>query len=316
LKIIYLLIEMNILLSFGLLLAMTISSRGSTLANYDINKVCSRIIIGAHNLININAPFIDVCHNDIASETLYTLHTIDGPNLKLSNAKDPTWRTGLFYPDISVDNCYKQLEQNKTLDIILGSQQQREQFIRPSKDMFFARGHLTPKVDGVTDDEQQATFYFVNAIPQWHVINRGNWQELEKVVRALAMNNKIVLKVYTGAYGVTTLPDDKGIYKPIYLGKDRSGNLMNVLPAPKLMYKVIINENVGTGVAVVTINNPHEYKPAENLCTDVCKQISWITFKIDNITAGYTYCCEVKQLYHALPMLSRFPDPGNLRLMV
>ncbi|CAG7719234.1 unnamed protein product, partial [Allacma fusca] len=109
---------MNILLSFGLLLAMTISSRGSTLANHDINKVCSRIIIRAHNLTNINAPFINVCHNEIASETLYTLHTIDGPNLKLSNAKDPTWRPDKFYPNINVDNCYKQLEQNKTLDTI------------------------------------------------------------------------------------------------------------------------------------------------------------------------------------------------------
>ncbi|CAG7717891.1 unnamed protein product [Allacma fusca] len=217
---------MNILLSFGFLLAMTISSRG-----YTINKVCSRIIIRAHKT-NIIAPFIDVCHNDTASETLYTLHTIDGPNLKSNNAKDPKWRPDQFYPNISVDNCYLQLEQNKTLDKILGSAKQRKQYIQPNRDMFFASGHLTPKVDGVTDDEQQATFYFVNAIPQWHVINKGNWQELEKVVRALAINNKKVLKVYTGAYGVTTLKDDKRFYKPIYLGKDRKGNLMNVLPAP------------------------------------------------------------------------------------
>jgi DNA/RNA endonuclease G (NUC1) len=38
----------------------------------------------------------------------------------------------------------------------------------------------------VTEDWQEATYYFINAAPQWQSINNGNWKDVEYTVRKLA----------------------------------------------------------------------------------------------------------------------------------
>lgn len=41
---------------------------------------------------------------------------------------------------------------------------------------YLARGHLAPDADFVLEPEQDATYYFANAVPQWQAINNGNWK--------------------------------------------------------------------------------------------------------------------------------------------
>ncbi|CAG7836268.1 unnamed protein product [Allacma fusca] len=196
----------------------------------------------------------------------------------------------------------------------LGSAELANRYINPTKQYFFSRGHLTANADGIWAHEKKATFYFVNVIPQWQNINAGNWERLESSIRNLAQRNRSFIKVYTGASGVSTLKDINNNDKPIYLGKDSAGRLKNVLPVPKFMYKVIINEAARTGVAVVTINNPYSenHKAADVLCQSVCNQITWITFDTSDFAKGYTYCCDVQTFYNALQVI---PNPGNLPLM-
>lgn len=41
---------------------------------------------------------------------------------------------------------------------------------------YLAKGHLSPDADFVLEPEQDATYYYANAIPQWQGVNNGNWK--------------------------------------------------------------------------------------------------------------------------------------------
>jgi hypothetical protein len=51
------------------------------------------------------------------------------------------------------------------------------------------------------------------------------------------------------------------------------------------------------GVAFVGSNNPYlDNPPGFVKCTNVCDQITWLTWDPTNVTAGLSYCCEVNEL--------------------
>ena len=51
---------------------------------------------------------------------------------------------------------------------------------------WFAKGHLSPDAAFVYQREQDATYYYVNAAPQFQSFNAQNWRFLEEGVRDLA----------------------------------------------------------------------------------------------------------------------------------
>ena len=44
---------------------------------------------------------------------------------------------------------------------------------------YFARGHMAPDADFSTEMEEDATYYFINVVPQWQAFNNGNWKVSE-----------------------------------------------------------------------------------------------------------------------------------------
>ena len=52
---------------------------------------------------------------------------------------------------------------------------------------WFAKGHLSPDAAFVYQREQDATYYYINAAPQFQSFNAVNWRLLEEGVRELAM---------------------------------------------------------------------------------------------------------------------------------
>jgi hypothetical protein len=118
--------------------------------------------------------------------------------------------------------------------------------------------------------------------------------------------------VYTGTYGVATLPNVNGIETELYLYVDRNNN--KAIPVPKFYWKAVYDPKSQAGVVFVGINNPYVSDPQGDylICTDVCSKISWVNWDQKNIKKGYSYCCEVGDFRSTVKFLPQFPVSGLL----
>lgn len=139
-------------------------------------------------------------------------------------------------------------------------------------------------------------------IKKFQRFNGLNWEAVEDSSRKLAANRNIVLDVYTGTFGTLSLNDYYKNPKDIYLyvnGLDRR------IPIPRLYYKVLINKADGTGIVLIGVNNPHltldEIKKDFIICTDVSDMISYVNWKKDDISRGYSYACDVNEFLKIVP---------------
>jgi hypothetical protein len=256
---------------------------------------------------------IDVCFNDVLYTTLYVQSTVVSGILGNQNGfPRPGFVQDSFFPGMSVDNLYTRNKQRETISRLLGSTELGDQFIHATNDYFLARGHLSARADFVYGSQQNATFYFVNVAPQWQTFNGGNWEALESSVRAYADKNKLDLVVYTGTYGVATLPNINGNETELFLYVDDNNN--KAIPVPKFYWKAVYDPKSQAGVVFVGINNPYVSDPQGDylICTDVCSRISWVEWDQKNIKKGYTYCCEVDEFRSKVKTLPQFPVSGLL----
>jgi hypothetical protein len=123
--------------------------------------------------------------------------------------------------------------------------------------------------------------------------------------------------VYTGTYGVATLPDVNGIETEFYLYVDSNNNNKNnkkAIPVPKFFWKAVYDPKSEKGVVFVRINNPYVPNPQGDylICNDVCSKISWLSWDQKNIKKGYCYCCEVDDFRSTVKFLPQFPVSGLL----
>lgn len=101
--------------------------------------------------------------------------------------------------------------------------------------------------------------------------------------------------VYVGTHGVATLPDANGVQKPLYLAFDPTGATVPKIKVPELFWKVLYEPTAKKAIAFVGVNNPYK-STFTKLCTDVCSQITWLTWQPNNQKAGFSYCCELNEL--------------------
>lgn len=259
---------------------------------------------------------ITICHVQSSGNTLYASSKIYGANIDADDKtnKRPSFRKGSYFVGIDVNTAYSQSGQNLTVANIVGSSSLAAKYIDLGKSFFFARGHLAPDADFIDAASQDATYYYINAAPQWHSFNNGNWKSLEMSTRNLASGRKLDLVTYTGTFGTTTLADVNGVHQPIFLAKDANNN--NMVPVPKYFWKVVHDPFSNTSTAVVGINNPHlgVVTGADVLCDDVCGQITWVTWSNRfDVTKGYMFCCTVQSLRNVVPYA---PNLGDLPLLV
>lgn len=264
-----------------------------------------------------STPLITVCHDELIDFTYWSKHYIYGAELEHaeSGGNRPSFKESDFYPDISADDCYKQVKQTETIGLLLNSTQLAQHYIQTSKNLFLSRGHLTPNGDPIYQTEKHATFYFINASPQWQTINGGNWVGLEQKLRNMANSSRSTLTIWTGSYGIMTLDDVNGNPVEIWLGRSISdGKPVKKLPANQLTWKVIHDPATRTGVAIIQVNNPwlESIPDSDILCDDVCDQLDWITWNAADIVRGYTYCCTVQSFKQKVEYA---PDLGNLPLL-
>jgi hypothetical protein len=218
----------------------------------------------------------------------------------------PRFTPGNFFAGMPVDNLYTRITQRQTISGLLGSTALGDKYIHATNNYYLARGHLAAKADFVYGSQQRATFYFVNAAPQWQTFNGGNWQVLESNIQRYADQRQLDLEVYTGTYGVATLPNVNGIETELYLNVD--GNNNKAIPVPKLFWKAVYEPISKAGVVFVGVNNPYVGNPQGDyiICNNVCSNITWVTWNPTNIARGYSYCCEVNDFRNMVKYLPRF----------
>ena len=267
----------------------------------------------------VNTAYINqmtVCHVESNDNTLYAIDTIYGANVAADDKANerPSFRKGNYFVGVDVETAYSQAGQLVAVSDIVGSSSLGAQYIDTGKSYYFARGHLAPDADFIDAGSQDATYYYINAAPQWQSFNNGNWKSLEFGVRDLAISRARDMVIYTGTYDILTLADVNGVQKPIYVAKDTNNNY--VIPAPKYYWKVVHDPITNTATAVIGINNPHltTVTGADVFCADVCNQITWITWpnRFD-ISRGYMFCCSVQSLRN---VVAHAPNLGNLNLLV
>ena len=258
----------------------------------------------------INSSFIKqliVCHDQLSANTLYATSIIRGTSILADDESNtrPAFRKGPYFNGIDVDKAYTQRNQFTVLTQILGSATLARRYLDPSKSFYFARGHLAPDGDFLDAASQDSTYYYINCAPQWQSFNNGNWKALETAVRNLAAERKADYTIFTGTFGLMTLPDVQGRQKRLFLANGQ-------IPVPKYFWKVIHEPATKKATAVIGINNPHlaTITGADVFCPDVCP--SWIKFERLRITSGYTFCCTVQSLHN---VISHSPNLGDLPLL-
>ncbi|XP_014488252.1 PREDICTED: uncharacterized protein LOC106751719 [Dinoponera quadriceps] len=261
---------------------------------------------------NTFIPTIEICRDDRTYATYYTKFRMTRHIDSFQKGYPrPRFKQGKFYQGISVDNLYQFDTQNETLTKILGSSELLRGRLRKSV-QYLARGHLAAKADFVYGSQQNGTFWFLNVMPQWQSFNGGNWKFLENSIRDVAKNRQLELDVYTGVYGQMTMADINSIQQPIYLYPER-----RILPVPKYFWKIVYDPLLKKGTAFVGLNDPFVESIADikslYLCTDVTKQIKWLNWSPNNITAGFSYACSVNELRRKVSEIPNFHVTGLLK---
>ncbi|XP_017864155.1 PREDICTED: uncharacterized protein LOC108614509 [Drosophila arizonae] len=237
----------------------------------------------------------DVCHDELAEVTRYVHHVLTPSSAQYQRSVSrPSFITGDFYGGKDVNQKYTQVQQNITISGILGMD--ASQYFNIGSNVYLARGHLSAKTDFIFGAAQQASFFFVNAAPQWQTFNAGNWERIEDSVRKFVADENITVDCYTGTWGVSTLPDAEGVPQELYLDFDENNN--GLIPVPKLYFRVIIDRDSRRGIVLLGVNNPHigveEIEEDYIICPDIGDQINWISWSRKDLQKGYSYACTVE----------------------
>lgn len=282
-------------------------------------------------------PIMKICHNEALEHTYYTRYTLKPNNyLAQIDLDRPSFIKGIFYGGTKVQDLYAKKGQMQSFIQLLGEAVAKE-LMRVDDDVYLSRGHLMAKVDTIFGVLQRASFYFVNVFPQWQTINAGNWEVSEASLRAFVADEGIVVEVITGVFGILRYRDCNNILVDIYLnvgGRNVAVNpgcykpthskpdteLIRKLPVPLFSYKLIINRQNGTGIVILSMNDPYAdtakfATEVRKICTNILDQIEWMDFK-QTQKRGYMAACSVKEFVAKVPELPRDIGKGVNKLLL
>ncbi|KPJ17191.1 hypothetical protein RR48_03848 [Papilio machaon] len=259
---------------------------------------------------NVFYPLYWSCFDQKRLEVLYVWYDQTASNAIHQTGVDrPSWMAGSFFPGVDVNNRYTQVQQKLAIARVVGNAL-ADRYV--TSQQFLARGHLAAKSDFVYATGQRATFYFINAAPQWQPFNAGNWNNLEQDLRARIGAAGYNTVIYSGTFGVTQLRNANNRFVDIYLHNN------NQIPVPQYFYKVAYDSSRRLGTAFISINNPHyTLAEARNLqfCTDRCRNnnaFRWLRWRPDRVDLGYSFCCTIADFRRRIGHLPSFTVNGLL----
>ncbi|XP_060525297.1 uncharacterized protein LOC132701433 [Cylas formicarius] len=255
---------------------------------------------------------LSVCFNETSQIALYSFHNMTSAiNQRVLNTPRPSWLQGSgFYSVGTVTNYYVRNSQRSTINTLLGLDLNSTKYIQDDTNYYLSRGHMSARSDHYYAAQQNATFYMMNIAPQWQTFNGLNWNQVEIDIRDYAEENGVNLQVWTGVYGVTTLPHEKtGLPVELYLYVD--GNNNKALPVPSVYWKVAYNPITERGLVMIGVNNPY-LANYTTICDDVSDRITWLHWKKDDQSRGFSYACAVDVFRRVVTSLPNIPIRGLL----
>merc|ERR1719158_1289441 len=229
---------------------------------------------------------IGLCIDEKMFATIWTNHTLHGANIDYRDI-DPgrpgfridTTGTKRFFPwatSTKMNEYYSKKNQLSQVKKLLKTNNKLGalKIIDTSRSgtqgtHYFAKGHLSPDAAFVYNVMQDATYYFMNAAPQFQSFNTGNWKALEYNTRDLATKLGRDLQVTTGTYGMLSYPDNNNNPTHLYLFNG------TYVPAPKYYWKVVQDHKTNTAVAFIGSNDPHVNSAPLELCKNRCGEMEW-----------------------------------------
>lgn len=236
----------------------------------------------------------DVCHNTQSSVTFYTHFWLRPGNQGFQRGfpRPPFIQYDHFPSDLNVNLMYTRNRQRQTIAGILGDQGLADDLIHPTNDYFMARGHLAARADFIFGNHQRASFYFINAAPQWQTFNGGNWERIEDGVRNFVADRNIEVEVFTGTWDILHKRDINGNFQPLFLVPDNNNPR---IPVPKFYYKVVYEPRTTSAIVFIGVNNPYatwqEINNEYIICNDIGNQVNWINWDRDRLSLGFSYAC-------------------------
>ncbi|CAG9765127.1 unnamed protein product [Ceutorhynchus assimilis] len=255
---------------------------------------------------NIFLTVMRICFDPKKQQALYSEANITAAVSQGSSAARPSWTQGpsSIFNIKKVDQYYKIAKQRPTINKLLGLEPTSTKYIQSHSSYYLARGHLTAKADNFYDAQQDATFFLINAAPQWQTNNDGNWKSVEASVRDYAEANQVNIQEITGVYGVATLPHNSTQQEiELYLYNDGK---QSFLPVPEFYWKLVYEPISQKGLVIIVQNNPYKtnWQP---ICEDIADKISWINWKRNEQKGGFGYVCTVdsfKKIVSYVPKLT------------
>ncbi|KAH1027406.1 hypothetical protein HUJ05_000920 [Dendroctonus ponderosae] len=145
---------------------------------------------------------IQICFNQATQSPIYTYYDlIPAITQQVRGTPRPSWTQGTgIFTLTNVNNLFTQATQRVTINALLGLPTGSFNVIQNNNNYFLSRGHLTATSDFFYAAQQNSTFQFLNALPQWQTFNGFNWDQAETDVQDYAESNNVNLQVWTDEY--------------------------------------------------------------------------------------------------------------------
>lgn len=259
---------------------------------------------------------MEICHDEELGSSSWVHYYQNPENLGYQRSYPRiSFIQGGFYRGLQVNRLYTRNEQRHTFGEILGSIELSEKLIAQRGDLFLSRGHLAARSDYIYGSQQQATFYFLNAAPQWQSFNGGNWAILEDHLKRYVDRQSINVDIYTGTHGILTFEDVYNEPQKLFLASNGTDQR---IPVPKIFYKVVIAESLNKGIVFIGINNPYatlkDIERDYTYCDNVMDQVNYIPWNRNNIQMGHLYACDVNEFADFIGKLPILPEIDDLLL--
>ncbi|KAJ8664490.1 hypothetical protein QAD02_006152 [Eretmocerus hayati] len=249
------------------------------------------IRLGYHLPHGLFEAIVELCHDEQIGTTVWAKslvrHVLGA--YKVKGLGKPSFSIGTSMQYVyDLSGVYKISNQMKTfLEIFENNWTLVQSFI--NRGNYLEKGHLAPRADQYYYPSQLATYFYSNSVPMWLSINRGNWREVESLVRLTSKVLRVDFDIWTGGLGILTLSEKK-----IFLAKRKNDTLKNssIVPVPEIVYKIVLDRSTNEGLVFLVINNPYsEADVMDQLLCDELRQYRQLTMKFARKRFGYTYCC-------------------------